>query len=232
MTSSYTLSQLGPAAFENLVNALAQRVLGAGATGFGPGADGGRDGYFEGEAPYPSNVDRWSGVWYIQSKFHAPHLSKDAQVWLIEQVKAEIKLFTAHSSARDWPNNWIIATNVDVSAVAKKGTFDKIKSLLKSKGIPEINFDIWGGEKIVNFLNLNIEVASAFAHFITPGHVLAKLYEIVSEKSSDRESLIEISHHLVVKQFKDQLYTKLDRAGANPSIKPTVHDLLSNCHIP
>ena len=30
---------------------------------------------FEGEAPYPSETERWNGRWYIQSKFHAPQLS-------------------------------------------------------------------------------------------------------------------------------------------------------------
>src|SRR5713226_2753857 len=83
MPDSYDLSQLNPTSFEHLVNALALRVLGAGHTGFAPGPDGGRDGYFEGEAPYPSASDRWKGRWFIQSKFHKPHLSKDPQGWLL-----------------------------------------------------------------------------------------------------------------------------------------------------
>jgi len=38
MTASYDLSQLSPDAFERMVNALVLKVLGAGSTGFGPGA--------------------------------------------------------------------------------------------------------------------------------------------------------------------------------------------------
>src|ERR1700734_1734912 len=93
MSSASDLSDLGPATFEHIVNALALKVLGAGATGFGPGPDAGRDGYFEGKAPYPSQVDQWEGIWYIQSKFHAPHLTKDAQAWVLEQLKAELANF-------------------------------------------------------------------------------------------------------------------------------------------
>lgn len=84
MPDSYDLTHFDSHSFEQLVNLLTLTVLGAGHTGFGPGADGGRDGYFEGTAPYPSSENKWSGVWYIQSKFHKPHLSKDPQKWLLE----------------------------------------------------------------------------------------------------------------------------------------------------
>jgi hypothetical protein len=112
MPESYDLTQLDPNAFEHLVNLLALRVLGLGHTGFSPGSDGGRDGYFEGDAPYPSETDRWSGCWYIQSKFHKPNLSKDPQKWLIDRIKEELKEFQKPDSKRKWPDNWIIATNM------------------------------------------------------------------------------------------------------------------------
>ena len=55
MPQSYDLSKLDKVSFEHLANSLALRVLGSGHTGFGPGSDGGRDGFFEGEAPYTAN---------------------------------------------------------------------------------------------------------------------------------------------------------------------------------
>src|SRR5690242_5073460 len=91
VSDTYKLSNLDPNTFEHLVNMLALRVLGLGHTSFGPGSDAGRDGYFEGEAPYPSASDRWSGIWFIQSKFHRPHLSKDPQKWLVERIREELK---------------------------------------------------------------------------------------------------------------------------------------------
>src|ERR1041385_8037683 len=113
MSDSYDLTRLDANSFEHMVNLLALRVLGLGHTGFGPGSDGGRDGYFEGEAVYPSDAAKWSGRWYIQSKFHKPHLSKDPQKWLLERIQEELKEFQHPESKRRWPDNWIVATNID-----------------------------------------------------------------------------------------------------------------------
>lgn len=146
MTDSYDLSKLGPDAFENIVNFLALKTLGLGSSSFGPGADGGRDGYFKGEAPYPSETEHWKGEWYIQSKFHKPHLSKNPHKWLIEQVKQEIEAFDHEDSDRIWPDNWIIATNIDPSGKPETGSFDAIKKLLKkSPDGKKVNLNIWGG---------------------------------------------------------------------------------------
>lgn len=92
---AYSLNEMDPNTFEHMANALAIKVLGSGLTTFGPGSDGGRDGWFHGEAPYPSDVDRWSGEWYIQSKYHRPNLSTNHNRWLINQVKDEIKEFSS-----------------------------------------------------------------------------------------------------------------------------------------
>ncbi len=56
MSDSYDLTKMDAYSFEHLVNMLALKELGAGHTGFGPGSDGGRDGYFEGIANYPSET--------------------------------------------------------------------------------------------------------------------------------------------------------------------------------
>jgi hypothetical protein len=144
----YDLTSLEPNTFEHMVNALALAVLGSGATGFGPGADGGRDGYFEGEAPYPSVSERWTGVWYIQSKFHKPHLSDDPQKWLLEKIIEELKEFAKPDTKRKWPANWIVATNIDPSGVPETGAFDRARELVKAKR-PELasRFHIWGGPR-------------------------------------------------------------------------------------
>src|SRR5215213_8089047 len=100
MPHSYDLTKLDAGSFEHLANFLALRVLGPGHTGFGPGPDGGRDGFFEGEASYPNSTERWSGRWYIQSKFHAPHLSSDPQKWLIEEIRKELQAFARSDGKR------------------------------------------------------------------------------------------------------------------------------------
>ncbi len=115
-TPSFELTKLDANTFEHLANTLALRVLGAGHTGFGPGPDGGRDGLFEGSAPYPSPRHRWSGIWYLQSKFLAPHLAKDPQKWLLDRIKEEVSSFQQPEAKRTWPDNWIIVTNIELPA--------------------------------------------------------------------------------------------------------------------
>jgi hypothetical protein len=217
------LHNLGPFAFQNLVNLLALKVLGSGNSSFGPGPDGGRDGYFEGEAPYPSQTDCWRGIWYIQSKFHAVHLSSNAQKWLIGEVAKEIKLFDADPSEREWPDNWIIATNVDPSGKPETGSFDAIKKLLKksAKG-KNVRLAIWGGRKILDLLAVHDDVARYYGHFLTPGHVLSELYEKLTD---ERASASEVIRYLVATQFSEHIYTKLDQAGSSGDSRPGVHDL-------
>jgi hypothetical protein len=232
MTQSYDLTQLDADSFEHMVNALALAVLGSGATGFGPGADGGRDGYFEGEALYPSETEKWSGVWYIQSKFHKPHLSDDPQKWLLEKIKEELKEFTKPDTKRRWPDNWIVATNIDPSGVPETGAFDRAKALVKAER-PKLapRFHIWGGAKILDFLTKQPQIAKRYGHFLTPGDVLAALVEQLAD---DRADINEILKHLIARQFKDQKLTKIEQAGSKSDVKPAIHDLFVDlpfvCH--
>ncbi len=223
MNNSYDLTQLDEHSFEHLVNSLAIRVLGAGHTGFSPGADGGRDGYFEGTAPYPSESDQWTGVWYIQSKFHKPHLSTDSQRWLLTQIKNELKKFNSPEFRRRWPDIWIVATNVDPSGKPETGAFDKAKQLVEAEN-PELaqRFHIWGGNKILDYLSANEEIARRYGHFLTPGHVLSKMHDYFTDS---RAEIKEILRYLIVKQFEEQLHTKLEQAGSGEDTRPGIHQL-------
>jgi hypothetical protein len=223
MPDSYELTKLDPGSFEHLVNLLALRVLGAGHSSFGPGPDAGRDGYFEGEAPYPSGTDRWTGCWYIQSKFHKPHLSKDAQDWLVSQIQAEIKAFEDPASKRIWPDNWIVATNIDPSGSAMTGAYDRAKALV-AKARPALagRFHIWGGRKILDLLGLHPEVADFYRHFLTPGHIFTALFDHVTDSRAELETILR---HLIVRQFTEQQYTKLEQAGSDADTRPGIHKL-------
>jgi hypothetical protein len=222
--ADYGLSRLDPAAFEQMVTTLAMRELGAGVTLFGPGADGGRDGYFEGEALYPSEAKRWSGRWYIQSKFHAPHLSKDSQEWLREQIVEEVTKFTANPE-RVWPDNWIVITNVDPSAKPRTGTFDVTKRTVRSaRASLAARFHIWGGKKVLSLLMKHRDVAEFYGDFLTPGHVLTAIVEALK---SDRASAEAILRHLIGKQLLNQQYAKLEQAGSAAEM-PGLHRLFTD----
>ncbi|EKU96872.1 hypothetical protein Lepto7375DRAFT_0792 [Leptolyngbya sp. PCC 7375] len=223
MTDSYDLSQLDPNAFEHLVNHLALKVLGPGLTVFGPGADGGRDGYFQGEAPYPSETERWSGCWYIQSKFHKPKLSKDPQKWLISKIKEELRAFKSPNSRREWPDNWIIATNIDPSGAPETGSFDKARALIEKEYPPlKERFHIWGGNKILQLLSFYPEVREEYQHFLTPGNVLAELYGQLQDNRAEVKSILRF---LVLSQLDEHQYTKLEQAGSASDTRPGIQDL-------
>lgn len=225
MPDSYDLTQLDPNTFEHLVNQIILRVLGPGSTGFGPGSDGGRDGYFEGEAPYPSETEHWSGCWYIQSKFHKPHLSKDPQKWLLEQIEKELKEFSKPDAKRRWPDNWIIATNIDPSGVPETGSFDQARQLV-SKACPRLknHFHIWGGRKILDFLVLHSEISDYYRHFITPGKILTEIYNQIKEAQAEVKTILRF---LVLSQFDEQQHTKLEQAAPPGSTieRPGIHHL-------
>lgn len=225
MPDSYDLSQLDPNTFEHLVNQITLRVLGPGSTGFGPGSDGGRDGYFEGEAPYPSETEHWFGCWYIQSKFHKPHLSKDPQKWLLEQIKEEIKEFKNPDSKRRWPDNWIIATNIDPSGVPETGGFDQARELVsQARPVLKNHFHIWGGRKILDFLALHSEITDYYRHFLTPGKILTEIYNQIKDAQAEVKPILRF---LVLSQFDEQQYTKLEQAAPPGSTieQPGIHDL-------
>lgn len=223
---AYELSRLDPSTFEQLANMLALRVLGAGATGFGPGADGGRDGWFEGAAPYPSEAERWSGVWYLQSKFHKPHLSKDPQKWLLDKIKEELAIFSDPGGDRKLPDNWIILTNIDPSGKPETGSFDKAKAIV-DEAFPELSnrFHIWGGSKIIGLLTAHPEIAEYYADLVTPGHVISSIYKKIIRSDASIESIVR---DLVVTRFDDHQYTKLDQAGSDADNRPGIHTLYTD----
>lgn len=218
----HKLDDMDPATFEHMVNALALRVLGNGHTGFGPGSDGGRDGLYVGTAPYPSDIDCWSGVWYIQSKYHAPHLTTDSQAWLATQVEKELAAFR-DSAKRHWPDIWILATNVDPSPTPQGGSFDQVKALVRAAR-PQLadHFAIWGGTKIIDYLGENEAVARRYGHFLTPGHILSTLQ---TQLEASQASPAELLRCLLTKELDRQRSSKIEQAGSKDDNRPGVHRL-------
>lgn len=227
MSAAYELSQLSPYSFEHLVNTLALRELGLGHTGFGPGKDGGRDGYFSGQAPYPSSTDRWAGEWFIQSKFLTQLFGTNSYQWLLRQITDELIAFTKADSKRKWPDIWIIATNIDPTGDVKTGCFARAQELV-AKARPGMKFDIWGGQKILSLLQQHPAVARRYGHLLTPGHVLSALYDHLTD---ERASIDLVIRHLATYWLEEQRGTKLDQAGWKEDRKPGIHHLCSQTYL-
>jgi hypothetical protein len=223
MSDVYELSKMDPNAFEHLVNALVMRELGPGLTLPGPGADAGRDGLFEGRAPYPSNTENWEGTWYFQAKFHRPGLSKDPQKWLQRKIQEELAAFSATTGKRTWPDIWIVVTNVEPSGTAKTGTIDVATKLVsKARRALAKKFHIWGGQKVIELLSKYPDIAARYGHFLTPGEVLTEL----NHQLTDRQGQIkDVVRHLVANGFEEQQSTKLEQAGSHEDDRPGIHRL-------
>src|SRR5262245_28031190 len=72
MRRTFPFHDLGYDEFETLIGAICQRILGTGTVVFATGADGGRDGKFEGVAQsFPSAASPLNGRFIIQAKHTA-----------------------------------------------------------------------------------------------------------------------------------------------------------------
>ena len=67
--ADYNLAGLSPSSFEQLVQALASKIVAPGAAIFGAGPDGAREAAFEGKMQYPSIASPWDGYLVVQAKF-------------------------------------------------------------------------------------------------------------------------------------------------------------------
>jgi hypothetical protein len=141
-------------------------------------------------------------------------------------VQEELRWFTERDSEREWPDNWIIVTNIEPSGRAKIGAFDRAKALVKAVN-PDLakRFHIWGGRKVLDLIALHPEVGSYYSQFLSSGQVLSKVYESFSDGQANVDDII---HYLVATQFSDHQYTKLEQAGSKQDTRPGIHNLFKD----
>lgn len=156
--------------FENLVQALAQKLLGNNAIIYGLGADGGRELTYRGKAAYPNKVNMWDGYWIIQAKFRARDASKeDNYEWVAQNFRQEMNKFI--ELGREFPHNYLFFTNAVLTPTNNKGGRDKIEKFKKQyeEYIPHIHFLAY--DDICRLLDNNRDVRTAYSHLLTPGDV-------------------------------------------------------------
>src|SRR6266478_2422192 len=161
----YDLSKLASRSFEQLVQALALRVISSGVTVFGDGPDGGREASFEGPMDFPSAPNCWDGYLVIQAKFlqRSKNPQYDAD-WSLKELRKELRLYANPKKARRCPEYYIFATNVVLSAVHRKGTKDRAaEEFLKfQKKVPLKGWAIWDYDQIRTFLDGQQDVRRAY----------------------------------------------------------------------
>lgn len=215
--ADYNLYGLSTRSFEQLIQALAAKVIGPNIIIFGDEPDGAREATFEGSIPYPSDTNRWSGYGVLQAKFLQK--SKNPQYdgdWTVAQLRAELKKFSERPLRR--PEYYIFATNVTLTAANNAGYKDRIESLLEScrSTLNLKGYDIWDYDKIRVLLDNNRDVAISYAAGIVTGDILSKLFGMLEGFDPDFESTI--ANFLQKEMLADQ-YAYLEQAGHNPDDK-------------
>lgn len=207
----YRLNALGDTEFENMVQALLKAVIGAGTITFGAGKDGAREATFEGVAPYPSESNQWSGKWIFQVKFHDIELVsvQRARTNIIADLREELD--NVINKYKHECDNYIMITNVPLSAVHDAGTIDKIEREVFSKYRAKIpNLAIWGADDLNGLLDKYPQIRTAYLPLLVSGDIIAQLLNLVDTPQTDRAITIDSYLRTVIGREEN---AQLDQAG-------------------
>jgi hypothetical protein len=214
----YNLAGLSTRSFEQMIQALACKIIGPGIVIFGDGPDGGREATSTGcLSNFPSPTDCWDGYLVVQAKFCQRPKGKpgeDAR-WAAEQLKKELDAFAVAKTKRRKPQYYIFATNVILTPVPRAGGKDSIAALINQykKRIGLKDYRIWDYDQICRFLEANQSVRHTYEAWITPGDVLAKIISKLDVTSPD---FGKVMVNFLQKEILDDHFSKLEQAGHSP----------------
>jgi hypothetical protein len=210
--ADYNLEGLSTRSFEQLVQAIAAKVIGPNVVVFGDGRDGGREATFEGRIPYPSKESGWSGYGVVQAKFKQRTQDTKADGdWALQQLRQELEDFADPEKARRKPDYYIFATNVILTPFPEKGSKDRVTTLFENFGetVPLKGYDVWDYDKIRVFLDGNEDIRRSYAAWITPGDVLSEVMTWLRPKQADFQKIL--TRYMQEELLSDQ-YANLEKA--------------------
>ncbi len=209
----YDLSRLETRSFEQLIQALAVKLLGPKTLVFGDGPDGGREATYEGRMALPAEGENWNGYLVLQAKFRQrpEGLSKDGP-WVLQMLEQELEAFADSTKRRRKPDYYIFATNVVMSPTNLTGAKDKAAELVKKYAarVPLKGFMLWDFDQLRAYLDGFEDIRHAYTAFITPGDVLAKAMERLSE---GRPDFSRVMTNFLEKELLADRYANLEKAG-------------------
>lgn len=225
--ADYDLDRLGPIEFEHMVQALLVKHLGANATVFGSGSDGGRE--LTANSRLLVDGQPWQGYTVAQVKYHErPGGTAENLAWLRSEMRKELLRWTAkdeHGRERRprKPRNMIFITNVRLSAVPDHG-IDKAFGIFDDFGadLPLAGKAIWHFEQVCRLLDDSTDIRTTYAAFITPGDVLTRLHTTLSGEAPNLSDVLfkHATHELLAEQW-----IRLGQAGSASGEKLTLGDV-------
>jgi hypothetical protein len=209
----YDLSRLETRSFEQLIQALAVKLLGPKTLVFGDGPDGGREATYEGRMALPAEGETWNGYLVLQAKFRQrpEGPSKDGP-WALQMLEQELEAFADSTKRRRKPDYYIFATNVVMSPTHLTGAKDKAAELVKKYAarVPLKGFMLWDFDQLRAYLDGFEDIRHAYTAFITPGDVLAKVMERLSQ---GRPDFSRVMTNFLEKELLADRYANLEKAG-------------------
>lgn len=184
---AYRLDDLGWADFEDLCQALLKVTLGFGVEAWGGSGDWGRDAYFDGELPYPTNSPT-RGPFLFQAKFvHAANAagSQPARA-LLGAIRKECERIKANTAKGGrWnrpPSVYSLVTNSPVSPELRT----KITHLLQQVLPSSAHVTIHSGDDVCAWLNAHREVVRSFPQILSLRDLASLLRDCVNAETRQR----------------------------------------------
>lgn len=132
-----------------------------------------------------------------------------ARSTIIAEIQKELdKIINKYKLQCD---NYIVITNIPLSAVKDSGTLDSIYQDIFSRYRKHIsNMAIWGADDINRFLDLYPEVRRPYLSLLVSGDVIAELLNLVEQPLTDRALTIEFYLRTTITREEN---AQLDQAG-------------------
>ncbi len=181
---AYELSRLDERRFEELCRALAVRVLGPAIQAFGAGPDGGREATFDGEVSFRAD---WNGYGVLQAKCRRTAGGVADTQWLCQTLTGELDQWLEPRRRRvtdgRMPQYLIVATNIRLSSVPRRGGIDRVNDLLTAyaQRLGLKDWALWDANQLSAYLDAYPEISRRFAEFLTPGDVLAQAMDAIND---------------------------------------------------
>src|ERR1700686_202287 len=191
--NEFDFSGLSSRSFEQLIQAIALKVIGAGVTVFGDGPDGGREATFTGKVPFPFVTDGWDGYGVIQAKYKA-RARGDARDghWLAAELAKDLNKYLDKSRNLRCPDYFILCSNVVLTPAYGSGTKDKLANVFKDfkKRLGIRDYRIWDYDQLASFIRGDEDIRKGYLAWISAGDVLAEAIKPLRLRGPDFETTI------------------------------------------
>lgn len=208
--------------------ALCSAQFGAGGQSFGTGRDGGREWTYRGSLPMPQlpifDIDAdhwvggdWSGYSVVQAK-HKERLAGGAEDtdWLLTTIQKEVNAWTREKRPRrPKPNNFLVITNVRLSAVQDVGGIDRVAEAMAKHAVTMnlSGWAIWHSAHISRLLDNHVGIRQTYLGLVTTGDILEALLRDINVPNPDAVTTLT---GFVAKELAANSSVRLTRAGNGP----------------